>query len=566
MFNLIKKYKFELIILVFFVITRVPDLGHDYFNTDAFKWKTRSYDFSTGIFTLQFDQTIQKYHPGVTLMWIGTLGIKIFNLYNDLILKIPENSIKAVFGLHFVQKFLVVLVIGTTLSFIFNALKKLFDTKYALIFVFLLNFEPFFLGLTRVFHLEGMQSTFMLASIVWFFYFINFKNIYHINNTKNNFNLKNEALKKHSAVDLFEKNKILFVSSLFSSLAVLTKTSALFLVPFFGLILLIDYFNHKNLAEVFKTYIVWLLSTILFIFLLWPALWVVPNNVLQTLYKGIFNVGIDTEHFQYYFGNLIDDPGMSFYVITFLLRSSYFLLFGFFSFLILYLLQRVKRLNINLSLTKIQKDFIIYNLLYIIFYFVMLTIPSKKLDRYALPFMISAVLLSSFFYYYLLSKLNKVITAFLFSLPVLYAVYWHPNYLAYYSVGLKNGINIIEPKWMIGQQETIEFFEQIKLQDNFVDSFDMSFEEVTNDPNLYSKTLSVGFDEKYYTQIYPFFRELGMWAVIKDLTPFAVKTNYFVYPVWADDSYNEDRFVIKFIGTIKIKGVDTYNVYQRIWP
>ena len=78
-----------------------------------------------------------------------------------------------------------------------------------------------------------------------------------------------------------------------------------------------------------------------------------------------------------------------------------------------------------------------------------------------------------------------------------------------------------------------------------------------------SKGLTVGFQEKYYTQIWPFIDEIGGRTVIEDLTPQAIKTKYFIYPVWDDESASEDRFNLIYIGSIKERGVKLYRVYQR---
>jgi len=533
--SFIKRFKYEILIVLLFILIRCFDLGHDMFNTDVWKWKSRSYDFSTGIFTGNFSLTNQKYHPGVTLMWLGTVGIKIFNLYNDLVLKVSSNDIQAVFGLHVVQKYLVVIAIGISLAFVFYALKKLFNIKYALLVIGLLSVEPFYVALTRVFHLEGLQSTFMFVSMLWFYYW-------------------------------FEKGrtdyKRLFITAFFSALAFLTKTSALYLIPFFGLWILLSIFNSKDLSK-FKVvsikkyvfhYFQWLLPTLMFVFLLWPALWVNPLEVFNTLYRGVAVVGVETEHVQYFFGKLVEDPGWYFYIIVFLLRSSWLLLIGFIFTLI----------NYNkLIKGKSYEKFVSYTLLYISFYLIMLSIPSKKLDRYILPVIVSSILLLGISFEYYLNKFKSNFKYLIFLLPIVTLIYLHPNYLSYYSTGLKFGMYALEPKWMIGQKEIVKYLLDIKKQNNYIDLKDMSLEEV-----LYGKdsnhVLSVGFQEKYYTQIWPFMREINGWAVIKDLTPFAVKTNYFVYPIWEDDSYLEDRFKIKFIGTIKIRGTDAYNVYQRV--
>jgi len=92
----------------------------------------------------------------------------------------------------------------------------------------------------------------------------------------------------------------------------------------------------------------------------------------------------------------------------------------------------------------------------------------------------------------------------------------------------------------------------------------MPYEELIYKSNYINKVLSVGFQEKYYTQIWPFFRETNDWAVIEELRPFAVKTRYFVYPVWNDESPAEWRFSLRKVGEIKVRGTVVYNVYERI--
>ena len=85
------------------------------------------------------------------------------------------------------------------------------------------------------------------------------------------------------------------------------------------------------------------------------------------------------------------------------------------------------------------------------------------------------------------------------------------------------------------------------------------------DDALDSKMI-VAFDEKYYTQIWPFIRETGGWAVIQDITGQAKYAHYFVYPVWNDSGPSETRFKVEYMGSIKIRGVSVYNVYRQNIP
>lgn len=518
-----KKFRYEILIALFFILMRLPDLGHDNFNTDVWKWKARSYDFSTGIFTFQPEKTLQKYHPGVTLMWVGTVAIKFTNVIADYSGKL--NELQKIFLLDWFQKFFLVLTLAITSGFIFYAIKKLFSTKVALLLTILLILEPFYVALTRVFHLEGLLSTFMLASVLWFYYFLQ---------------------------DRSQKNRLL-VSALFTGLALLTKISAIYLILFAGLIAAFNAWQTKEYKTQIAWFLKWLLISLLICFILWPALWLVPGQVYYALVHGVVDVGVDTEHIQYYFGKLVSDPGYFYFVVVLALRSSVYLIAGLLGLLFIF-----KKLE------KSQRNFILYLFIYSLFYFIQISIPSKKLDRYILPGLVSLSLCSSFFWFWLLEKINFRAKFVLFIIPaVITLLVLHPGYLSYFNPlfgGLKTGINVLEPKWLIGEREILAYFSSKQYEPS---GSDESFEEVIYGGQN-KNVLTVGFQEKYYTQIWPFFREINAWAVIQDLTPFAVKTKYFVYPVWDDHASEENRFKLRYLDDIKIRGVSAYRVYERI--
>ncbi|OGC59866.1 hypothetical protein A2380_01155 [candidate division WWE3 bacterium RIFOXYB1_FULL_43_24] len=518
---------FGILFVLLFIIFRLPDLGNDTFNTDVWKWKARSYDFGTGVFTWDPEKTIQKYHPGVTLMWLGTAAIKAYNFYSGYYP--AENSVSMIFQLHFVQKLFVVITIAVTLGFSLFVLKKLFGARKALLVLALLSLEPFYIALTREFHLEGLMSTFMLASFLWLYYY---------------------TLESG-------KKKRLIISAVFAGLAFLTKTSALFMFPYAGLILLIE--GRKNIVNTLPKIGIWLLVFLATFVAVWPAMWAFPGQALAALYRGVSEIGIEREHAQFYFGKLVEDPGFFYYFVVLGLRSSYLLILGLIGTALFW----KKIFNEG------HRKFLLYSLLFVGFYFVQLIIPTKKLDRYILPNLMMLSMVTSFFWIWLIEKVKG--RSFLKFIPLIAvaavpAFYLHPDYLSYYNPmfgGLKKGINILEPKWLIGEREVINFFEKKMIEDGTEPIYgDTSLEKVLNgaDPQ---DALTVAFQEKYYTQIHPFFRVIGGYAVIEDLTPFAVKTKYFVYPVWDDISTEEKRFGLKYIDSIYLRGVEVYKVYER---
>ncbi len=543
-----KKFKYELLLILFFVVSRLPLLGHDNFTTDSWKWKSRSYDFGSGVFGLDFEKTLQKYHPGVTLMWIGTAGIKVYNASYNLLhhTEPPDNVISTVFELDLVQKLLVVLVIGIGLAFVFYPVREMFGLRNAIILAAAVSFEPYYIALTRVFHLEGLLSIFMLTSVVWLYWFIN-----------------EGGLKK------------LLVSAVFGGLAILTKTTALFLVPFTLMMLTASGLTKSGpvekvigvifrklrpilfLKNVLIKFILWTAVVSIVIFSLWPALWVDPKGVYQEVYKGVVSVGIETEHIQYYFGKLVDDPGPAFYPVDFWYKSSPWLIAG-----IIGLAFIAGKISTN------KKQFVLFLLVYSLLYLLMLSIPTKKLDRYIMPSLVSLAAISSFFYVWLWEriKINPVFKFLIMFTPVFVsAVYVHPDYLTYYNPlagGLKSGIKALEPKWLIGEPEIMDYFRNIQAAGKYQKSFDTSIEALIAQKKV-NNILVVSFQEKYYTQIWPFFREIGAWAVIENIEAQSKYAGYFVYPVWEDLSGRQNKFELKYDGSVYIRGTEVYRVYKR---
>lgn len=532
----LKKIKYEVLVFVLFVASRLPDLGYDMFNTDVWKWKQRIFDFGSGFFYFDFAKTIQKYHPGVILMWLGSAAVKVFNFWYKLTTGElpPDNQIYTIFELHFVQKLVVVIAIGFTLAFVYNALKKIVDQSYALLAVFLLALEPFYVALTRVIHLEGLLSTFMLASFLWMYVYL----------TKKKTKLR------------------LFISALFAAAAILTKSSSMFLLPFTGIVMfLMEYLKSRKFGESVKnsliTYVPWLLVVIVVFVSLWPAMLVVPGQALQTLFMGVFSTGIEEGHTQLFFGKLVEDPGLIFYPIVFFYRSSVYLFLGLLAFPF-----------IKKGLTENEKKFALYVFLFGFLYFVEMSIPSKKLDRYILPTIVSFILLSSFSVRTLIDWLSKKIKYawILVLLPMVACVaYWHPNYFAFYSPlggGLKVGVNVIEPKWIFGQKEIQEYFLQVYKEDNLTGFGDQSLTDLYWKQELKQK-LMVAIPEKYYTQLWPFIRQIDGWATIESLSQDAKQSNYFIYPVWDEKMSQVSDSNFEYRDTIHVEGVPIFNVYNR---
>jgi len=542
----IKKYRYEILFFIVFCLSRAPYLGMEMFNTDVWKWKARIYDFGSGVFNLDFDKTLQKYHPGVTLMWVGTAAVKFEGLYCSVI-TCPDEAVDpvgAVFALHFFQKLFVVIAIGATLALAFYPLRRLFGKKYAFTATLLLSFEPFFYALTRVIHLEALMTSFMLASFVWLFYALE------------------TAKEEQRPLNIPGLNMLeLMASAIFAGLAILTKSTAVFMIPFS--VMLIFLYQRKNIKYTIKLSALWVLGMVATYFILWPSMWVHPIKTLDYVFiRGIKETGLEGEHAQIFLGRYTENPGPFYYFVVMTFKFSPFLITGilFFGFLF-------KKIAPHFNTEK-AKRFALMSLIFTVGYLAEIIIPTKKLDRYVLPSLMSLSLLAGFFFTWLFfvfaPKKSRYFASVTFVIVLAYqSLSLTPDYFSYYNPvfgGLSKGIYAIEPKWIIGQHQITQYFVDL-MKTNNLEPFtkDQSFD---NQKDL-SRKLTVAFPEKYYTQIWPFIRKIGGWATIEDLTPNAGRTTYFVYPVWDDYSGKETRFKLTYKDSVYLRGVKLYNVYQR---
>ena len=75
----------EVYLFLIAFLYRLPSLGYDFINNDAFHWKERGYEFGSALVSFDFAKTAVTYHPGVTLLWSQFLANKIYSLLDSFI-------------------------------------------------------------------------------------------------------------------------------------------------------------------------------------------------------------------------------------------------------------------------------------------------------------------------------------------------------------------------------------------------------------------------------------------------------------------------------------------------
>ncbi|MDA1337932.1 MAG: glycosyltransferase family 39 protein, partial [bacterium] len=431
-----------LVIFLTFVLFRLKDLGIDIINSDAFWWKTRTYNFGNALSQLDFAGTAQTYHPGVTLLWINYIAVKIFSVLNKFIFNNTLSERDLFFINHIIQKSFLVVVLGLLVTLIYIQLKKLFGTRFALIFFVLLTFTPFFVALTRVLHTDGILTLSIFLS------FISLMSFYKTG----------------------QKINLIF-SGFWLGLAVLTKSNSLIFIPLVLFIIIFEYLIKsppvilslsKDPSKLLKP-ILLLFSTALVTFIvLWPAMWVTPFQTLSKYLFGITEVGVSTGHIHYFLGKFTDNPGILYYPLSLLARVDEILIILFLLGIIWYIKHK----------SKVENRYIFYSLIFIIFYIVILSFPSKKLDRYILPTFPFIALVATYFVSSITKKLHiklrLVIPVLLINLLIT-DMHFHPDYMAYYSNfvgGPDKGRQYIDPTWPIGYASLTKYFNNMENAEN----------------------------------------------------------------------------------------------------
>jgi hypothetical protein len=224
--------------------------------------------------------------------------------------------------------------------------------------------DPFSLANSKALHLDATLSTLMLLSALWMLVY----------------------LREH-------RWHLLALSAILGGLAILTKVSAIFLIPFLGLVLLVYVARSMRRApritfDVLRpllirslwSFAIWFLVAAAICFILWPSLWVQPGESFDMVIRqGILLHKDDTrDQPLLYRGKLaVQDPGPRFYLDVLLYRTTFLtlplLLVGL---LAMWSRKPEERLSLLLLIG------------FAAFFFVQMSLGSWKDGRYMLPILL----------------------------------------------------------------------------------------------------------------------------------------------------------------------------------
>ena len=382
--------RFTLVSVVFLPIVLLAlwlprGLALDRFVTvDEPRWLMRSANFYQALAQGQYEHTFQREHPGVTVTWAGAAGVfwrfrnyaeirpGQFERPGRLHLFLRNRNISSL-QLLVAGRTFIVLGIVIALGLAFLVATRLVGSLPALLAFLLIAFDPFSIALSRLLHVDGLLSALMLLSILAFIAYL---------------------CHGRRPIDLL-------LSAISAGLAWLTKSPAFFLLPFFGLMLLLKWGSgqrrgsgrthrpgqthrsaHTEVWREFSPLLIWVAVAAGVFVLFWPAMWVDPLGSLSRVFSLASSYASEGHDSRIFFNGVIYDIGQSpgnFYPLVYLWRATPATLLGLALALLALLFPR--RLPLKLERRRLILVILTFSVLFALF----LSLSAKKFDSYLLP-------------------------------------------------------------------------------------------------------------------------------------------------------------------------------------
>lgn len=353
-------------------------------NTDEFHWLERGIDFMAALTSGDLSATYQRHHPGVTNMWIvgsALAGRQVMTGINPLS---PSSwsydylrDQLGLLNLLVTARVLAAIVTAATFAGFYLLSRRLFGGAVALLATLTLLLEPFYLAYQRSITTDANQTNFAWLS------FLAFLLIWQ----------QRRQPTGTEGADVSRKPLPwgwITLSGVFFGLALLSKVSALLMLPAFAIWAIrqtarLQHGPSRWLALLGQA-VLWGTVVAGTVLALWPALWVdLPGTIAR------FRAGMAGElagHTQFFLGEVTDSPSAAFYPLVLLFRTTPLLLAGFLLGLVSLFARPLQRFVLG----RAEAIAICINLAVVV---VALTANATKLDRYIVPMLPGLALIAA---------------------------------------------------------------------------------------------------------------------------------------------------------------------------
>ena len=401
-----------------------------------------------------WSRTFQTGHPAVTTMWTGAVGLWAKYLLQRPPLALPDYLARVQFSpaaspeVLLATRLPTVVLTSVTIAVGYLLVRRMFGNVAALLGAGLLALDPFYLANSRLIHHDALATTFAFLALLTFVSFA-----------------------------WWDQRWIgLVLSALFTALACLSKSSALFLLPFIGLVGLAALYLglHTRPSCRWETARFWIVRLVLwgvlvaiFFVAIWPAMWVDPVGSVQKMWGTAIQYAEEPHaRGSFFLGAPVDDPGFLFYPMVLLLRTTPLSLIGLLLCIVV-IVARMRRLRLRDVVDRPDWMALVTLLAFVILFAAFMSFGSKKFDRYLLPIFPIIDVLAGVAFSYVIAwiasfKLPVVLIRRSWAVPVailvlqgLLLVPTYPYYLSAYNV-LAGGPQMAQKVLLVGWGEGLE--------------------------------------------------------------------------------------------------------------
>ena len=453
------------VLLTAFVAPRVIALGR-FVTADEPTWGKRAASFYYALADGDFANTYQTGHPGVTTMWAGAIAYhRLFPEYQRVgQVELGDTKLLQLFEKHGPNplellvnarlNIVIANVLALVASYFYS--RRLFGRWLAFLGFLLIAFDPLHVAHSRFLHTNGMLSSFMFLSILAF-------------------------------LDYLQSGKrlSLAVSGVAAGLSFITITPAFNLIPAVIVLILLN-LKRKGASlgqwsirdwgrHLLGPLVGWGLISLLTITLVWPSMWVKPVETLLDIARYTLNAAEGSDGGAQFVDayEALDDEGsryLYFYPLTYLWRSTPVVWVGL--LLAAAVLIRPRSAH-NLS-AEVRRN-LVWLLVYIAVYALMMSLGSKKFDRYFLPAYLPLDIVAAAGWYALANwlaarfvvvkryYLQYVLLAGLVLFQIIGTMRTAPFYLTYYNPllgGIRKAPGVMSVGWGEGLNEAALYLRQ----------------------------------------------------------------------------------------------------------
>lgn len=367
-----------LALIIIGLLPRTLNLNDFYTTDEAYFWQGRVARFSAAVSQADWIHTNQTGHPGVTTMWLGSLGRQLAERAG-----VPRPGPGA--GALYLAYLRLPLAVANALAVAggYLLLLRLLPAATAAIAALLWATSPFLIAHSRLLHLDALLTSLISLSLLA---------------------LLAAAVGPPGRARW--RRPMLPLAGALAGLAMLTKSPGLLLLPFAGLLLFALELGDSRLGapparrlagallRSLGAWLIWLGAAALVFAALWPAMWVDPLGSLGAVAAEVIgNGGKAHSAGNYFMGQAVADPGWAFYPAVVGWRGEPPMTIGLLCLLGSWLWLLLRRRAGLAPVARPAPDspaarqrLVIYALLGFALLFVLaLSVMAKKFDRYLLP-------------------------------------------------------------------------------------------------------------------------------------------------------------------------------------